>query len=712
MRKHIATITDVAEQHLCTGCGVCAFVQPDDIRMVDDLDAGRRPLVRPGAATDEALGVCPGVALEHPDRQVPGVDPELLAGWGPVLEVWEGHATDPEIRLAGSSGGAATALALHAITDGGAHGVLHTTARTDVPVLNETTLSRSREELLGATGSRYAPASPADGLQRIADAPGPCVFIGKPCDVAATEQARRIRPDLDRNLALTIGIFCAGTPSTRGTLELLERLGVATGDQLSTLRYRGNGWPGRAEATVATGEGDRRSSMSYAQSWGQLQKHRQWRCYVCADHTGEFADVSVGDPWYRTPGAGERGDSLVVVRTERGRAAVRAAVADGAIELRRLPGSRLPDSQPNLLATRGGVWARIVTTRALGVAAPRYRNLPTFVHWRRELGLVEQLRSFTGTVRRVGRKRLRHRRAVRPWEVAEMAQPDPPRYVVITPARDEEEHLELLAKTIEAQTWRPTEWIVVDDGSTDGTGAIADALAATHDWITVVHRADRGRRVPGGGVVETVLAGLDACSVDDWDYLVKLDADLELEPDYFERCLRRMELDERWGITGGQVHDRLADGRIVVEGHPMFHVRGATKIYRRATWDAIGGLVVAKGWDTLDEVKANQLGWRTTTFSDIPIVQQRETGRRAGWWKDWSKNGRAAWFCGYHPAFVVARSARVATMRPVGLKGLALLWGYVEAVVRRRPRVDDPDLRRYTREQQLRRLLRRDTIWR
>ncbi|MEM9712633.1 MAG: Coenzyme F420 hydrogenase/dehydrogenase, beta subunit C-terminal domain [Actinomycetota bacterium] len=711
MRRHIATITDVAEQHLCTGCGVCAFVQPDDIRMVDDLDAGRRPLVRPGAETTDALGVCPGIALEHPDVHPDGIDQDLLAGWGPVLEVWEGHSTDPEIRLAGSSGGAATALALHAVTDGGAHGVLHTTARTDVPVLNETTLSTTREELLGATGSRYAPASPADGLQRIADAPGPCVFIGKPCDVAATARARAIRPDLDRNLALTIGIFCAGTPSTRGTLELLERLGIDPDDGLSELRYRGNGWPGRAEAVAETAAGERRASMSYATSWGQLQRHRQWRCYVCVDHTGEFADVSVGDPWYRTPEAGERGESLVVVRTERGREAVRAAMASGALELRRLPSSRLSESQPNLLETRGGVWARVLVTRAMGVAAPSYRNLPTFEHWRDQLGPVEQLRSFTGTARRVVRKRLRHRRPVEAWDVGE-APPRAPRYVVITPARDEEEHLELLAKTIEHQTWRPTQWIVVDDGSTDSTGEIVDALAADHDWITAVHRADRGARVPGGGVVETVLAGLDECVVPDWDYLVKLDADLELDADYFERCLGRMERDERWGITGGQVHDRLADGTIAVEGHPRFHVRGATKIYRRATWDAIGGLVVAKGWDTLDEVKANQLGWRTTTFADVAVIQQRETGRRAGWWRDWAKNGRAAWFCGYHPLFVLARAGRVATMRPVGLKGVALLWGYVEAVVRRRPRVDDVELRRYTSRQQLRRLLRRDTIWR
>ena len=103
----INSITDVAERQLCTGCGVCAYVQPDDIRIVDDLDAGRRPVVRHGAdgepSTTRALACCPGVALSHgPDPAA--VIQEVRQAWGPVLEVWEGHASDPTIRRAGSSG--------------------------------------------------------------------------------------------------------------------------------------------------------------------------------------------------------------------------------------------------------------------------------------------------------------------------------------------------------------------------------------------------------------------------------------------------------------------------------------------------------------------------------------------------------------------------------------------------------------------------------
>lgn len=410
----MATITDVAERQLCTGCGACAFAQPDDVVMVDDLDAGRRPVVISGRSTEAAVAVCPGVGLAHPDHHPEGVVAELIDGWGPVLELWEGHAADPEIRFAASSGGAATALALHGIEEAGLHGVLHIRARADVPYLNETTLSTQRDELLAATGSRYAPASPCDGLQSVVDAPGPCVFIGKPCDVAATAKARQRDTALDDKLGLTVAIFCAGTPSTRGTLEMLGHLGVDE-RELSSVRYRGNGWPGRAEAVVGTGEDADRRSLSYRESWGRLQRHRPWRCHVCVDHTGEFADVSVGDPWYRPIEAGAAGSSLVVVRTERGRAAVRAAIEAGALELEPVSPDVLPASQPNLLATRGAVWGRTVATRALGVATPTYRNMPTFPHWRR-MSVAGRIRSFTGTVKRVVTKRLWRRRPVVPWE--------------------------------------------------------------------------------------------------------------------------------------------------------------------------------------------------------------------------------------------------------------------------------------------------------
>jgi len=229
-------VLDVAERRLCCGCGACAGTEPGVLEMVDVTTEGRRPRLREGAAANgelpgtgalqRALAVCPGHELSHDQLRgrslgaEPGQDgliDELRAGWGPVLAVWEGWASDGAIRFAGSSGGAATAIAAYCLEHRGAHGVLHTAAREDKPYLNRTVLSTTRAELLERTGSRYAPASPAEGIPTIKAAPGPCVFIGKPCDAAAVRKARRLDPELDAKLALAIGVFCAGTPSTGRT---------------------------------------------------------------------------------------------------------------------------------------------------------------------------------------------------------------------------------------------------------------------------------------------------------------------------------------------------------------------------------------------------------------------------------------------------------------------------------------------------------------
>jgi coenzyme F420 hydrogenase subunit beta len=414
--KKPATIEEVAAAQLCSGCGVCAYLCPSHLEMIDDFDHGRRPQVRAAATGGDAdaMAACPGIALTHhaEDRPLHPIR-SLLPGWGPVLEVLEGFAGDAELRYAGSSGGVATALALYCLERAGFAGVLHIAARPDVPYLNHTVLSRSRQELLAATGSRYAPASPCDGLQRIEDAAGPCVFIGKPCDVAAAGMARRLRPGLDAKLGLTVAFFCAGTPSTRGTLELLRRMGIDDPASVVSLRYRGNGWPGKATAVFRRNGRQEVRQLSYEESWGLLTHYKQWRCSVCADHTGEFADIAVGDPWYRPIPPDEPGRSLVLVRTERGRRMLHDAMTAGFVMLERADPGILPASQANLLAARGAVWGRSLAARLLGVPAPRFRGMPMFRFWWSRLSLADKARSILGTIRRILRRRLLQRTKVR-----------------------------------------------------------------------------------------------------------------------------------------------------------------------------------------------------------------------------------------------------------------------------------------------------------
>ncbi len=285
-----------------------------------------------------------------------------------------------------------------------------------------------------------------------------------------------------------------------------------------------------------------------------------------------------------------------------------------------------------------------------------------------------------------------------------------PRYVVITPARNEGMEIEITIRGMLQQTVLPSKWIIVDDGSSDGSGEILDGYAERVPWIEVVRRKDRGFRSPGGGVMEAFRDGYVAIGNLQWDFLVKLDADLTLEPNYFERCLGRFQKDPQLGVGGGTVFNQTSKGT-EIESNPKFHVRGATKIYRHECWESIGGLIPSPGWDTFDEVKAARLGWRTESFPEIMVLQRRETGANEGTWRDYAKNGRANYICGYHPLFMLMKCLKRLPQRPYFVASIALAWGYISSSFNDTKRANDAPTIQYLRKQQLRRLLLMDTVW-
>ncbi|EEF62368.1 glycosyltransferase [Pedosphaera parvula] len=287
-----------------------------------------------------------------------------------------------------------------------------------------------------------------------------------------------------------------------------------------------------------------------------------------------------------------------------------------------------------------------------------------------------------------------------------------PRYLIITPVRNEEANLRDTVESVARQSIRPVKWVIINDGSTDRTGVIADEAAREHDWIKVVHRKDRGFRKSGAGVIEAFYDGYELIKGEAWDYLIKLDGDLSFATDYFEKCFARFKQDERLGVGGGMICVNTPEGvQEEAKGDPAFHVRGATKIYRRACWEAIGGVLRETGWDTLDEVKANMLGWRTYTFRDVPIMHHRETGGADGTWKNWVKNGRANYVVGYHPLFMLCKCALRLWERPYVIVSAGLLYGFVMGYVRRLPCSREPDVVRYLRREQMRRLMLKSSIW-
>jgi biofilm PGA synthesis N-glycosyltransferase PgaC len=286
----------------------------------------------------------------------------------------------------------------------------------------------------------------------------------------------------------------------------------------------------------------------------------------------------------------------------------------------------------------------------------------------------------------------------------------PTRYVVITPVRDEETYLPRSIESMVAQSVRPQEWVIVNDGSKDRTGDIAEQAAGQFPWIQVVHRTDRGYRKWGGGIIAAFYDGFHSLRCKDWEFMSKLDGDLSFEGSYFEGTFKKFAENPRIGIGGGVLYHYEGERR-VLEVNPTFHVRGGAKIFRRACWEGIGGLWVGPGSDTVDEVKANMLGWTTMSFSDLHMIHHRPTGSSWGRWGGIAKDGTISYVSGYHPLFMMAKLAAGLARRPYVIGSVAQAYGYVKAYLKRVPRVDDPELIRYLRQQQLARLLGRETIW-
>ncbi len=283
------------------------------------------------------------------------------------------------------------------------------------------------------------------------------------------------------------------------------------------------------------------------------------------------------------------------------------------------------------------------------------------------------------------------------------------KYLAITPARDEQALLPNLIACMVSQTVRPERWIVIDDGSGDATGEIIDQAAAQHPWIET-HHVPRGKpRAPGG---ESVLMNyLPAELWGRFDFILRLDADLTFGPEYVDHLMREFARDPKLGITGGTLFEPAGNHWREVR-QPAFHVRGATKMYSRACFEAIGGLEAALGWDTIDEARAMMLGFRSRSFRHIRAFHHRPAGSAAGRWRGHLAAGRAAFYAGYSPVYMMARALKRATEPPWITSGVLLLVGYFEGYLRRRQMVDDPKLVKFVRRQQLRRLAKMDSVWR
>lgn len=398
------SLARVAAGNLCAGCGACAGMLPGRVTMTIEAPGFPRPRQVAPLAPEEDARVA---------RTCPALGQRVEAGartdsplWGPYIAMMMGHATDDGLRQAGASGGALSGLLLHLLEAGEVDAVLQIAADPDLPFGNTTVISQDREGILAAAGSRYAPSSPLANLAaHVADGRR-FAFVGKPCDAVAMAAIRAEDPEVARAFPIIVSFFCAGVPSFSGVRALLAAL-EAPEAELARFRYRGQGWPGRATATLSDGS---ERSMSYHDSWGKvLSKHVQHRCKICADGTGAAADIVCADAWESDAKgyplfAEAPGQSLIVVRTPLGARVVDEAKAQGRLVTEPFDPARLVGIQPGQRERRRALAARLAALKVSGKPIPRYRGL-RLLEAARQNPLNRNVRNFLGTLRRTWRPR-------------------------------------------------------------------------------------------------------------------------------------------------------------------------------------------------------------------------------------------------------------------------------------------------------------------
>lgn len=257
--------------------------------------------------------------------------------------------------------------------------------------------------------------------------------------------------------------------------------------------------------------------------------------------------------------------------------------------------------------------------------------------------------------------------------------------------------------SVMAQSVPPALWVVVDDGSTDGSPAVLESYRARIPYLKVVRLADRGRRSVGPGVIDAFYAGLDTVSLDEFDYVCKLDLDLDLPPRYFERLMKRMDSNPRLGTTSGKPCFIAGSGKRVAEVCGDEMSVGMTKFYRVQCLREIGGFVRQVMWDGIDCHRCRMLGWiaESVDEEELRFIHLRPMGSsQQGIWTGRVRSGYGQYFMGTAPAYLLASAIFRLPKHPVLVGSIAMLWGYLSSALRRVPRYEDMEFRRFLRRYQ------------
>jgi len=277
------------------------------------------------------------------------------------------------------------------------------------------------------------------------------------------------------------------------------------------------------------------------------------------------------------------------------------------------------------------------------------------------------------------------------------------RYAIITPCRDEADYARVTLDSITRQTISPALWVIVDDGSTDSTPQILEEYARKYPYIRIISRTDRGRRSVGPGVIDAFYAGYETINPKDFDYVCKLDLDLDISARYFETLMEKMEQNPRIGTCSGKPYFRDSKGNLISEACGDEMSVGMIKFYRSECFQQMGGFVRQVMWDGIDCHRCRMLGWIACSWDEpqIRFIHLRAMGSsHQGILTGRARHGFGQYFMGTSLPYMTASAVFRMTRPPYIVGGAAMWWGFFKALLKREPRYDDREFRRFLRTYQ------------
>jgi len=276
------------------------------------------------------------------------------------------------------------------------------------------------------------------------------------------------------------------------------------------------------------------------------------------------------------------------------------------------------------------------------------------------------------------------------------------KYYIVIPSYNEEALIALTLQSLISQTVLPSKIVVVNDNSTDKTADVVLNFAKENPFITLVNKTSENIHLPGSKVIQAFQKGFETLD-ENYDLIVKIDADLIFPSNYFETVIKHFQSDDRIGMAGGFCYIEKNGDWILENLTDKDHIRGALKAYRKETFKQIGGLKPAMGWDTVDELLCKFYNWKVVTDESLHVKHLKPTGANYNKTARY-KQGEAFYTLGYGFWITAIASAKLAMMKKKPLLFIDYIQGFWKAKSAKKPTLINPEQAKFIRKYRLQKM--------